>query len=338
MKRIYTLIKITTIALSTLYIVGCNSVFKRPDTSDIDINIAVRPFYKDLFKPYTDIQTHIDKLYIDYDSAFMKMYAYELRLGSPSDSGFAANLKQFLDIKENAEVIAKCDSVWETLSKLNSQLTDAMKCIKYYFPQTNTPEVLTHFSGFNNNIIVDSTHISFSLEHYLGANCQYYTWLEIPQYAHKTKTAEYIVPDLVRAWIYANMPDTSDKEDILTAMIYQGKVLYATKKCLPDVPMHTIMGYDKEQFEWCEKAEANMWGFMAEEKLLYSTNHLDHKKLIKDAPFTSFFGKQSPGKAALYCGLNIVKNYIQKHPELTLTQLFANDNAQQILIESQYQP
>ncbi len=327
-----------TILFTSLLIVGCTDDFKRPDTSNIDIDIKIRPFYKDMFKPYDDINLHISSLNNTYNGFFADLCKHELRIGAPSDSLFPTTFKQFLSYKENAEVIATCDSVWETLSDIDKNITDGMKCMKYYFPNITTPEILTHFSGFNSKVIVDSTYISFCIEHYLGSNCRYYSWLEIPQYARTTKSKDYIVPDLIKAWIYANMPELSEKEDILTALIYQGKVIYATKSCLPNTPLQTIMGYNDQQMNWCEKAEAEMWGFMIEEKLLYNTNPLDKNKLINDAPYTSYFGQTSPGRAALWCGFNIVKNYMRLHPEITMQKLFEIADAQQILIGSQYQP
>lgn len=317
---------------------SCNNDFKQPDTSNINIDIKVHPFYKDIFKPYDDINQHIESLYASYDTFFVNLCKSQLYIGNPSDSLFASQFEKFIKYKDNIDVIPSCDSLWASLDNIDEKITDGMKCMKFYFPNINTPNVLAHFSGFNSKIMVDSTHLSFSIEHYLGRDCRFYTWLEIPQYARFTKSKEYIVSDLIKAWIYANLPDTSDKDDILTAMIYQGKVIYATKACLPDTPLQTIMGYDDQQMVWCEKAEADMWGFMIEEKLIYNSNPLDKIKLINDAPYTPFFGQQSPGRAALWCGFNIVKQYMQNNPNTTLHQLFNITDAQKILIGSQYQP
>lgn len=337
-KHSINIVKVALLTFVTIAIVGCSNDFKHPDTSNIDIDIKVRPFYKDMFGPYDDINSHIVKLDSAYGVFFTDLCRHELRIGIPSEETFAENFKHFLSYEENDDVIASCDSIWDNLDDINEKLTDGMKCMKYYFPNIGTPQILTHFSGFNSKIVVDSTYISFSLEHYLGSDCRYYTWLEIPQYARMTKSAEYIVPDVIRAWIYANLPDMSEKDDVLTAMIYQGKVLYATKSCLPDMSLEDIMGYNKEQMTWCQNAESEMWGFMIEEKLLYSTNPLDKNKIINDAPYTAFFGQQSPGRAALWCGFNIIKKYLENNPDVSLAELFEIDNAQQILIGAQYQP
>lgn len=53
-----------------------------------------------------------------------------------------------------------------------------------------------------------------------------------------------------------------------------------------------------------------------EHKLLYSTAMLDRSKIVNEAPFTSYFGNKSPGRAAIYCAYNIVRAYMDAHPEL----------------------
>lgn len=327
------------IVLVAFIVLACDSQFKHPDTSGISVDIHLRPFYRDLFSTSdSSVHSKSERLSSLYGDFYTDICRYELELGSPSDSAFENNFEFFINIPENSEVIATCDSVYNQLNDIDEQLSDAFSCIHYYMPELLTPEVLCHFSKFNRKIVVDSTYISFSIEHYLGSNCRYYSWLEMPQYACATKDASYIVPDLVRAWFYANCPDTTGREDILSAMIYQGKVLYAVKSCLPDLPDNLLFGFDDEHYEWCQNAESDMWACLAEQKLLYSTNPLDRTKIVNDAPFTAFFGPASPGRAALYCAFNIVCSYMRQHPECTIRELFANPNAQQILVESRYRP
>lgn len=329
--------KITT-AIFAAALTACGGQFKHPDTSGIDTQITVQPFYSDLLSDEdSTIDAKIERMNSLYGEFFTDFCEYGLRIGQPGDSLFKSSLNTFLTLPENSEVIAACDSVYAQLS-INDQLTDAFKCIRYYMPHLPVPKVYCHFSGFNQKIIVDSTFISFGIENYLGEQCRFYQWLGVPLYARHTKSAEYITSDIVKGWYYANCPDLSDKEDILSAMIYQAKILYATKASMPSLDLTKLFGFTEKQLEWCEKAEADMWAYLAENKLLYSTDQLVRNKLVRDAPFTQYFGQDSPGRAVLYCAFSIVCDYMRQHPETTMPELFAMADAQKILVEARYRP
>ncbi|MBP5366792.1 MAG: hypothetical protein J6Y82_12880 [Bacteroidales bacterium] len=327
-----------SIIVSAFALTSCGGQFEHPDTSSIDAQITVRPFYRDLFSPSdATLDAKIARMDSLYGTFFTDFCEYGLRIGRPTDSLFSQSLNTFLTLPENAEVLPVCDSVYAQLS-IDDQLTDAFRCIEYYMPHLPVPQVYCHFSGFSQKIIVDSTFISFGIEHYLGSQCRFYQYLEVPLYARHTKSAEYIVSDIVKGWYYANCPDVSEKDDILSAMIYQAKILYATKASMPSLDLTKLFGFTEKQLEWCEKAEADMWAYLAENKLLYSTDQLVRNKLVRDAPFTQYFGQDSPGRAVLYCAFSIVCDYMRQHPETTMPELFAMADAQKILVEARYRP
>lgn len=318
---------------AALILSACNKQFSHPDTSGIDLKISVDPFYKAVFAT-----SNPHALNSQYSDIFADYCSRELHIGRPGDADFDDNFRQFIEYPDNAEVIAACDSLFDKLTTLDDQLTDAFQCFAYYFPDIAIPHVYCHFSGFNSKIIVDSTYVSFSIEHYLGADCRFYQWLEVPQYARRAKQPDNITPDIVKAWLYANYPDQSDRDDILAAMLYQGRILYCLARILPDIDRTLLLGFTEQQLQWCQNAEAQMWGFLVEQQLLYSTNLINRRKLINEAPFTTYFGQQSPGRAVLYCAFNIICQYMQHNPDTTLDQLLSLTDPQQILLQAHYRP
>ncbi len=324
----------TSLALSS-----CSNEFDHPDVSNSQVSLQVRPFYKDLFaNPTEPPQSRADRLSQKYASYFNTFCAYEIRIGLPSDPTFPDNLSRFLSYEENAEVLPLCDSVFAKIH-IDADLSDAFSCFHFFFPSAPVPsDVFCHFSGFNDITFVDSTYISFAIEHYLGPNCRFYPMLDIPQYARQTKDIHFLVSDLLRAWIYSTLPDASGKEDVLTNLIYKGKVAYALHRCIPSLDLETLFGFTSDQLKWCRTNEARMWAFMAENKLLFSTNRLDVNKLVNAAPFTTFFGNNSPGRAAIFCAYNIVKAFAKNNPDVPLSQIMAEPDAQKILRASRYNP
>lgn len=327
------------VASSLCLLAGCQREFKHPDTSGRQVKLSVEPFYKDLMEgQQADISQLNASLSEDYGEFYDAFCRFELRIGPPGSLLCDSLLRAFLSQPENVEVLALCDSVYDRLD-VNSDASDAFSCFGVLFPQRPVPQkLLCHFSFFNSRILVDSAYVSFGIENYLGRDCRFYEWLGIPVYARQNRTPEFVVPDIVKAWVLSTMPEETGKEDVLTALIYQAKVLFAVHCCLPDIDDATLFGMTEGQLRWCKQNEAKMWALLVERKLLYSTDLLDRNKLVNEAPFTYFFGNQSPGRAALFCAYNIVRGFVKTHPDVTPAELMAISDAQSILQGSRYNP
>ena len=98
------------------------------------------------------------------------------------------------------------------------------------------------------------------------------------------------------------------------------------------------MGFSEDQMKWCRMNEKNMWVYLIEHKLLYDTNYMTINKLIQDGPFTTFFPRESPGRAATWLGLQIVTSYMNNFPDVILSELMKETDYQKILSLSQYDP
>lgn len=327
------------ICAALILLSGCSNKFKHPDVSAIDVDVKIVTFYQSLFNQPTDsVIKNVPNLKAEYGDYFDLYCSRVIKIGHTDDSTFIDNLRLFLDYEPNAEVIAECNKQYAQWTHLNDEMTDAMRCFKYYFPKTEIPHIYCHFSGFYQSLFVDSTHVSFSVEKYLGADCDFYRRLDIPVYLRKAMTAERVVPDVVKAMLLSTYVDQSEKEDLLSSMIYQGKILYVTKSIIPELEDSTLFNFSESQLEWCADNEAKMWGYLAEQSYLYNTNPLDISKFVNDSPFTTFLGQESPGRAVLYCAFNIIVSYMQEHKDVTIEQLMNNHDAQSIMAASRYRP
>ena len=121
-------------------------------------------------------------------------------------------------------------------------------------------------------------------------------------------------------------------------MLFRGKVMYTIEKLLPDMPDSIRMGYTAAQLKWCNEFEPKIWSHFVEKKLLFAALRGDSFKYINEGPFTAGLPRESPGKIGVWVGYQIIKKYAEQHPEVSLKQLFANYNAQQLLTQSKYKP
>ncbi len=326
-------------SLIALLFTGCGGDIKYPNVSHISVDVRLNRFYTDLFALNGDSSSsNIDALKSKYGS-YLDLYSMQvIRVGSPSADDYAANLMKFVSYDANKDVVAATDSMIDGYGGLKGDLDNAFRYYKYYFPEVPVPDVYLHISGFNQSMFIDSAFVSISVEKYLGSQCRFYQWLDIPQYLRKSMVPQKIVPDVMKAMLYAWQPDESGSENLLHQMIYQGKVLYAVKSMMPDLKDTLLFDFTDRQLKWARKNEAQVWSYVVENKYLYGSNRLDVQKFIGEAPFTSFFGQDSPGKAILYNAYQIVKEYMKHDETITLKELFETSDAQKILLKSRYRP
>ena len=124
----------------------------------------------------------------------------------------------------------------------------------------------------------------------------------------------------------------------LDFMIYEGKLLYFLDCMMPNHPDSIKIGYTRGQSEWMEMNSSLVWAHFIENQMLYSSDRQTINNFVGDKPFTTAFGNDSPPKTAAFIGWQIVREYMRRNKEVSLPQLLANNNSQEILTKSKYRP
>ena len=106
----------------------------------------------------------------------------------------------------------------------------------------------------------------------------------------------------------------------------------------PKLEEQENMGFTEDQIKWCKNNETQMWTRLVEEKLLFSTDPMNIRKLVEDAPNTRFFTTESPGRAAVWQGWQIINAYVERNPNLSVHQVMSKRNYQELLRLSRYNP
>ena len=94
--------------------------------------------------------------------------------------------------------------------------------------------------------------------------------------------------------------------------------------CCLTVSDEIIFGFTADQMKFCKNNEPHMWQYLVEKDLLFNTDQLTIRKLTGEAPFTGYFTKESPGRAAVWLGFRIVESYMMKNPGVKLEDLMIN--------------
>ncbi|WP_423130066.1 hypothetical protein [Gaoshiqia sp. Z1-71] len=307
------------------------------DLSGVQIDLRFYSLDDDLFSASEEPEKKLREIETNFKD-FMPVFTYEMiRIGGPDDPDYDSQLQLFLTdtmiigLKEKADQLIRKD-------QLKDALTRAFRYYHYYFPEKVIPDIYTCISGFNQSVVMTDSLIGISLDKYLGAGFSYYPRLGIPAYISRNMHPQKIVPEVMYAWGSTEFPFEGGAPFVVDRMIYEGKILYFLDAMLPDVHDTLKIGYTKKQLAFCKAREEMMWTYLAEHKLLFSTERMDIKRYVDEAPYTSGFTTDSPGRAGAWLGWQIVRSYMKKNPEVSLPELMADTNYQGILNQSAYQP
>jgi gliding motility-associated lipoprotein GldB len=235
------------------------------------------------------------------------------------------------------ELYSEVQKKYNNFEKVNSDLESLFKHIKYYFPNTKTPKVITLISemDYQNKAIYTDSLVLISLDLYLGKNHKFY---EFPEYLKQNFEQNQIMPDIVTSFSVTKIP-FGNTRNLLSQMVYAGKQLYLKDVLLPQISDAEKIGYSTEQLTWCQENESYMWRYFMQEQLLYSTDSKLATRFINTAPFSKFYleiDNESPGRVGTWIGWQIVRSFMNNN-DVNLQQLLQMDPIE-IFQNSKYKP
>lgn len=309
------------------------------DTSNIAVDVKVNRLDKDLFElDPGNIDNEVISIIEKYGEFFELYNARVINLGNPHSANYPTVLTGFVTDYTMNKVYEKVMEVFPDLNIIEDDITQAFKRYKYFFPEKKIPAVYTFIGGFNQSIVVADSILGIGIDKYLGKNCEFYDRLKIDKYLRTNMNPQNIPTDAVKAWALTEFVYNDSIDNLVNNMVYQGKIQYFLDAMFPQTPDSLKMGFTANQLRWCITNEYQMWNYLIEEKMLFSTDYMTINKHINSAPFTSGYPKDSPGRASIWLGHEIVKAYMKRNPEITIKDLMLDDNYQNILSESRYEP
>lgn len=327
--------KFILLFLIILFHVSCN--FQAPyeaDISDIpDKDIDIKRYEQVLFTidPENigdDIQPHAQD--------------FELFLGEQifTPEG-QQQLYEYITDPFIKEVYADTKQVWKDISDVEEQLSTAFRYFRFHFPDTPMPAFYSYISGmdfeypvkyFDGNIII-------GLDMFLGRDYENYKKMGIPVFKRVKFIPEAMPVELMRVLVEQMFaPQLSNVESLLDFMIAEGKKLYFLDCMYPRLEDSLKISYTADQTEWAFENEKNVWVYYLENDLLYESDRKVIQKFIGESPFTAPLSRESAPRIGAFTGWRIVRDYMEKHPRVTLVELLNEDDAVKILRMSEYRP
>ena len=278
-------------------------------------------------------------LYDEYP-LFMPVWVEDI-LGIPSAD--TAYLEQALPAFLNdtlygfKQTNAREQQLFADISDLQSAVNKAFTRIAYLYPDTEIPTLYLFVSGFQTPIYFGDELIGIGADMYLGSDYDYYNRV-VYEYQKQTMRKECIPVDVISAYLFRTLPYTSAKSRLLDQMLYRGKIMYLTSLIFDELPPYEVMGWTKDQWNWCVRNERAIWHLVMDKRDLFKTESIVLTSYLNDGPFTSEISQDAPGRLGIWLGWRIAESYMAHNDTVTLQQLMAEPDAQKILEQSFYKP
>ena len=315
--------KIAFLFLAIGLLISCNNESAvEEEISKIPVEVKIDRFDK-VFAEATP--EDLPQLKKEYPLLFPKQYPDSVWVNMMNDT-----IQQELN-RETVKAFPKFEQ--------EEEIESLFQHLKYYFPHFQVPKVITVTSevDYRNKVIVADSVVLVSLDTYLGEEHKFYIGLQ--EYLKKNFRKEQIVPDMATAYAEQFVPQPQGRT-FLAAMVYYGKILYLKDRLIPDFSEAQRMGYTEKEMEWALTNEEQIWRYFIEHEVLYDTDSELQRRFINLAPFSKFrlqLDNESPSQLGQYMGWQIVRQFAEKNPDVSLAELLQTD-AEELFKKSNYKP
>lgn len=324
--------------LGILLLAGCNTDVEEkcafiPETSSIQIDLNIEQLQDSV------VNLKSKEELVNFFSRYTPLRdIFFNRQGYPNDSVFINELYARFNNPYFDSLLIDTRQEFGDLSQLKNELKEAFTNIKFYYPHFQPPRIQTVITGLESDIFVSDSLVMIGLDYYLGANARYKP--NMYEYMQRRYQKNFIVPSILLLYGIDESLNKTNLEDrtVLADMIAYGKTYYFAKQMLPCVADSVFIGYTKEEMEGSRANRDLIWKRLVEDEVFYATSHLVKQKYVAERPKTLEVGEKCPGRIATWVGWEVVNKYMKEHEEVSLPQLMANPNANEIFQQSRYKP
>jgi len=345
------------VLIFAITISSCNTA-EGPDVSKIKVDIQLDRFEKDFFAVDTN---KLEQGLSSLNQKYSKFYPYFINdiLGLNNTQIVSENGQLLLNeagkfslkffYRSYKPVYDSVQLKYKNFDFLEDELKDGFRYVKYYYPSYPVPSIITFLAPFDApGIVLTPKYLGIGLHQFAGKDFSAYQDPEIagmyPSYISRRFDKEFITARAMYAVVVTDLyRDTSETLSLIEQMIERGKQWYLLDKILPDTPDSIKTGYTKNQTEFIEDNEGNLWSqFLKDTPDPYTLDQERLKNYLGDAPFTqdmphNLEGNGTPGNIGQWLGWRIVEKFAEKNSKMTAQQVLATP-AKKIFNEAKYKP
>lgn len=292
--------------------------------------LAVRP---------DSVKQDIEQLYANYE-LFMPIFVEGILGLQTEDTAYLCEMyAQFLTdtVLGFAQTNTTAQELFANVDSLQEALNTGFSRLHFLYPEWEIPTLYLFVSGFNSSVMYYENIMGVGVDMYLGSDYPYYNQV-VYDYQKQTMRKACVAGDVLSMYLAYHISYNSKYNRLLEQMIFRGKQLFLLAQLLPNEPVWEVIGYSKEQWDWCEQYEQAIWNRIMQKRDLFKTESNVLSSYMNDGPFTAEVTQDSPGRLGLWVGWRIVDSYMRNNKDVTLRELMNENDAQKILEQSYYKP
>jgi len=323
-------------SISIIYF-SCTEDKLQVPTSDIDVKIERLDKY---------IFEHSASTFSSTFPQFADIYFNNIvNIQNSADTILDHQLNQFKRDEFILELKEKTDSVFTTLDGLEKQLAASFDLYQKATGEDYLPNIYSFVGGlsFQSFLFDDNGKdgIGIGLDMFLG-DAFPYEQLSVQnpafsKYISRTFNKEHMTKKIMET-IFDDKLGQAKGNRMLDYMIHNGIKSYLLSQFIPFAHDSIIMEYNKDQLQWCETNQSQIWSHFLREDLFYETDFRKINKLINASPNSPGMPDEAPGQTANFIGWKIVTAFMERNTEISIPDLMNIHNYQEILDKSKFKP
>jgi len=270
--------------------------------------------------------------------AFLDLFGERvIGIGRSDSAGFFDRLRKYFSDPSLMNLYRDEQQIFADVATVEDELEAAFRRLRQDFPEWQYPAVYLHVSGLYQNVVVGDSILSLSADKYLGADYPLYARF-FYDYQLAAMAPERLAPDMLLGFLMTNLPFQGRTDVLLDRMLYEGQLRYLLSQLLPRRKTHEYLAYNEKQHAWCHKYRKRIWKTILENHDLFQTNPVAVQQYLTDAPYTAALPVESPPRAGVWVGFQIISSYMQRHPTTSLSELMRQTDYAALLKDSGYKP
>ncbi len=302
-----------------------------PDDVQLGREFRVRKFYKDIQDLPPNDSVAVDKLIRVYGDFWVDYSEVILKIGAFNDTATVSELRRFLKHESTVETLAAIDTTSgspDKISQVSKELENSFKRFHALMPSEPIPDIILMPSGFNNSVYPREDYLAVGLEMFIGHDHPILEKLPpdmFPLYRRMRMHPDLLSISAFRGWMLVNFQNRGYTGQMLADdILYWGKVLWLTKKCMPKMHEHLFLDWTPQDLEWAKANEYAIWIELQPSDVIFETNRTVYNRWLIEGPFTraGSIPQESPDKLGIWMGWQIIEDYMKANPNTTIDELF----------------